>query len=148
MRHRWNKLHAPKHVYLSEKEYEANCQKYTIQEIQKLRQKLIENPELIPRLKCPKPILSLFLLTGMDMLDVDQRFSELRVLQESLTDDATIHALPDSDSPVLHFAKRLDSSIFFSLVVVGCTSNGWYLVFDPNGIYGFMESKWFFAGNG
>lgn len=88
------------------------------------------------------------LLAGMDMLDVDQRFSELRVLQESLTDDATIHALPDSDSPVLHFAKRLDSSIFFSLVVVGCTSDGWYLVFDPNGIYGFMESKWFFAGNG
>lgn len=69
VRCRWNKLFAPKHVYLSEKEYEANCQKYTIQEIQKLRQKLIENPELIPRLKCPKPILSLFLLTGMDIID-------------------------------------------------------------------------------
>lgn len=88
------------------------------------------------------------LVTGMDMLDEDQYFSELRILQESLTDDAAIHALPDTDSPVLYFAKHLDSSVFNYLFVMGCTSDGWYLVFYPDGIYGFMESKWFFAGNG
>lgn len=88
------------------------------------------------------------LLAGMDMLDVDQRFSELRVLQESLTDDAAIHALPDAASPVLYFAKSLDSSVFNYLFVMGCTPDGWYLVFNPDGIYGFMETKWFFAGNG
>lgn len=88
------------------------------------------------------------LLAGMDMLDVDQRFSELRVLQESLTDDAAIHALPDTGSPVLYFAKSLDASVFNYLFVMGCTPDGWYLVFNPDGIYGFMESRWFFAGNG
>lgn len=88
------------------------------------------------------------LLAGMDMLDVDQRFSELRVLQESLTDDAAIHALPDTGSPVLYFVKSLDASVFNYLFVMGCTPDGWYLVFNPDGIYGFMESRWFFAGNG
>lgn len=87
------------------------------------------------------------LITGMDMLDVDQRFSELRVLQESLTDDAAIHALPDAASPVLYFAKSLDASVFNYLFVMGCTPDGWYLAFNPDGIYGFMETKWFF-GNG
>lgn len=88
------------------------------------------------------------LLAGMDMLDVDQRFSELRVLQESLTDEAAIQALPDTGSPVLYFAKNLDSSVFNYLFVMGCTPDGWYLVFNPDGIHGFMESRWFFAGNG
>ena len=88
------------------------------------------------------------LLSGMDMLDVDQRFSELRVLQESLTDEAAIQALPDTGSPVLYFAKSLDASVFNYLFVMGCTPDGWYLVFNPDGIYGFMETKWFFAGNG
>lgn len=88
------------------------------------------------------------LITGFDMLTVTQRFPELCVWQEILTDEAAIYTAPTVDSPVLYSLKHLDSSVISYISVIGSVSDEWYVVFHPKGICGFMESKWFYAGNG
>lgn len=87
-------------------------------------------------------------VTGFDMLKVTQRFPELCVWQEILTDEAAIYAAPTADSPVLYSLQHMDSSVVSYISVIGSTSDEWYAVFCPRGICGFMESKWFYAGNG
>lgn len=86
------------------------------------------------------------LVTGFDMLMVSQHFPDLSILQESLTEDAVIYALPTVDSPVLQPLKPLSPDALSRFSVIGSVSDTWYVVFSPEGISGFIEGKWLSAG--
>lgn len=88
------------------------------------------------------------LVTGFEMHTVSQRFPDLCVMQKSSTDEAAIYATPAANSPVLYSLKHQNSSVLSYIFIIGSASDEWYAVFHPNGIYGFMESKWFYARNG
>ena len=88
------------------------------------------------------------LIAGMDMLTVPARFPDLTILHEVLSDETLVYASPSTDAPVLYSLECLDASDLDAFWIIGFVSDEWYAVFNPKGISGFMEAKWFYPGNG
>ena len=91
------------------------------------------------------------LVTGDAMGGVTAEFPLLAFSEEACAACDILYAAPSADSAVtgqVDFDGADNPAAAVGLFIIGTAGEGWFHVMNLWGDFGYVESRWFFAGNG
>ncbi|KAK8799348.1 hypothetical protein WA171_006093 [Blastocystis sp. BT1] len=116
------KFFPPKHVFKSLEQYEEEKQKNTRMEMERLRNRLLNKPDLLNRLtSCPKGTLIQFLASGFDVIDTTSSVQEVVAMLQKNGNQ------PDQSMRDYVYQQRNNQDLFFQ--------NGEYAQMGSNDVF-------------
>ena len=85
---------------------------------------------------------------GRDMLSVQRCFPQLEITLGGNPAAPNIFSQPDITSKSIYKISTNDMETSRAISVIGKLNDTWLLVYHSDGFWGFMESQWFYKGNG